>query len=349
MKKDVIKSLQDIFQKEYIFFTNSATTALTFYLKSCLKKHSRILLPANICSIVPLTILYSGHDPYFIDVDDYLRMDLDLARKLRPDSIDGIINPFMFGQSHDSSAFAELAKKNNWFYLEDVAQALGAKSGKQNLGSFSNLTLFSFGTGKVIDCGLGGGLATDDIKVFNYLVEQEAQLNRSAEANLKNQFNLKVYDLIVAKNDEVKTDQLLMKDFEKAYLGKFNDHETYWRTLSQDLKQLDEIVLKRNENAARFQKVFFDLGLSVLKSPLGSVAIRQSIFLEKRKEVLQRFSSNNLRYSTYYPDVSFLGQELSPLNKILASEQKIVNFWVGHKMDEERLNHDIKLIKELLK
>ena len=71
------------------------------------------------------------------------------------------------GENHllnrdEKRRIVEIAKKRKIFILEDAAQSLGSKINGKKTGSIGNASIISFGHAKILDCGGGGGILTND-------------------------------------------------------------------------------------------------------------------------------------------------------------------------------------------
>jgi perosamine synthetase len=110
-------------------------------------------------------IILAGGTPVCVDCDDNLQVNtLDiiqaaLAQK-RP-----ILIPELYGDTPEHlETLCALCEKNNIFLIEDSAEAFGCKLIKQGkmLGTYGDCASFSFFANKVITCGEGGCVATND-------------------------------------------------------------------------------------------------------------------------------------------------------------------------------------------
>ena len=117
------------------------------------------------------SIAYSKATPVFVDSEkrSFNICPLDLEKriqetieknKLKPKAI---IAVDLFGQAANYPAIEAIAKKYNLILIEDAAQGLGAKIGKQRAGSFGDLATTSFFPAKPLGCyGDGGAVFTNN-------------------------------------------------------------------------------------------------------------------------------------------------------------------------------------------
>ena len=166
MYKIINQNIQQYSAKEYSFITGNGTSAIYLALKaSGLPKGSKIAVPNISCPDPVYALIWAGYKPVFIDIniDDY-NMDINkLEIELKNDNtIKAIIAIHLFGNACDIVAIDKLAKQYNCFLLEDCAQAFGNEIDEGKLGSFGDVSIFSFGNGKIIEIGHGGSIQTNN-------------------------------------------------------------------------------------------------------------------------------------------------------------------------------------------
>ncbi|MFK7780599.1 MAG: aminotransferase class I/II-fold pyridoxal phosphate-dependent enzyme [Candidatus Gracilibacteria bacterium] len=162
MYDKINSKVQKYSNKKYSFITGNGTSAIYLALKaSGIKKGSLIAVPNISCPDPVYALIWAGYKPVFIDIneDDY-NMDVNhLEEVLQTQNIKGIIAIHLFGNSCDIVNIQKLSKKYNCFLVEDSAQAFGNEIDEGKLGSFGDVSIFSFGNGKIIEAGYGGGNA----------------------------------------------------------------------------------------------------------------------------------------------------------------------------------------------
>ncbi|MBQ5951702.1 MAG: DegT/DnrJ/EryC1/StrS family aminotransferase [Lachnospiraceae bacterium] len=111
-----------------------------------------------------------GITPVFCDIGEDLNMDPeDAARKVTPKT-KGIIPVHYQGCPAKMDRIMEIADEHGLTVIEDVAQALGGSYHGKKLGTFGKMAITSFQTHKVLTCGEGGMVFTDDELMFERLV-----------------------------------------------------------------------------------------------------------------------------------------------------------------------------------
>jgi UDP-2-acetamido-2-deoxy-ribo-hexuluronate aminotransferase len=130
-----------------------------------------VFLPAFTYTATAEVPLVLGATPVFVDVDprtfqiDVAHLERRVAEtraagKLNPRAIIGVD---LFGQPADWTALAALAKRENLFTIDDLAQSFGASLHGQKLGIQADATATSFFPSKPLGAyGDGGALFTQD-------------------------------------------------------------------------------------------------------------------------------------------------------------------------------------------
>lgn len=156
------------------------------------------------CVIVPnLTFIasanaikYTGADPVFIDADpNTWQMDLNLLEsfleenarieekgaRLKSNSklIKAIMPVHVLGNMCDMDKMLSIANKFNLMVIEDASEALGSYYNVKHAGSFGELGCFSFNGNKIITCGGGGAIVTNN----EGLAKQAKHLTTQAKAD----------------------------------------------------------------------------------------------------------------------------------------------------------------------
>jgi dTDP-4-amino-4,6-dideoxygalactose transaminase len=104
-------------------------------------------------------ILATGAEPVFCDIDeDSLCLDLDKAEELVSPRTRAIIVMDYDCVLCDHERVAEFASRHNLRVLHDAAHAFGSKYKGKMVGSFSDISMFSFDPVKTITCIDGGVL-----------------------------------------------------------------------------------------------------------------------------------------------------------------------------------------------
>jgi dTDP-4-amino-4,6-dideoxygalactose transaminase len=161
----LLKEFEEIFAKyigtKYAIAVNSGTDALQLSLLSLgVGDGDNVIIPDVTYPAVPLSIIYTGAEPIFVDVkEDDLEIDEILIEKHINKRTEAIIAVHMFGRPCNIDKILEIAKKYKLSVIEDVCQAESSEYKGRKLGSFADLSCFSFSYYKPLSsCGGGGGM-----------------------------------------------------------------------------------------------------------------------------------------------------------------------------------------------
>lgn len=146
----------------------SARAAIVSAIKALeLPPGARIGVPLYCCPVVFKAIKAAGCTIRFIDVEaDTACMSADdLRAKIA--QLDAVIAVHMFGNLCDMPRLREAAQGKP--IIEDCAQSLGSSLNGQMAGSFGDIAVFSFRSGKYLSVGEGGALYSSNGKIFSKL------------------------------------------------------------------------------------------------------------------------------------------------------------------------------------
>ncbi len=155
------------FGANYASFTTSGTGALISALIALgIGPGDEVLVPAYTYIATAMAVLATGAVPVVTEVDATLSIDpADIERKITP-NVKCIIPVHMNGRPCNMKAITEIAKKHNIFVLEDACQAVGSSYNGKFCGTIGDIGAFSFNFFKIISCGEGGGVITNDQKLY---------------------------------------------------------------------------------------------------------------------------------------------------------------------------------------
>lgn len=172
--------LRSMLGVSYVKTFDSGRTSLFYALKALgvgeSAEGAEVLVQAYTCVVVINAIRWLGAIPVYVDVGKDLNMDpKDAEKKITPRTKAMIIQ-HTFGQPADLSALLEIAKRRGIKTIEDCAHALGGSYRGKPLGTHADISMFSFGSDKIISCVRGGAVATDDTMLARKLDAFHARL-----------------------------------------------------------------------------------------------------------------------------------------------------------------------------
>jgi len=150
---------------EHSLTVNSATAGLHLALESIgVSYGDKVITSPYTFTATAEVIRYLGADPVFVDIEpDTFNISVPkIEEKLNTEKLKAIMPVHFAGQACDMSALMELASKNNLKIVEDAAHALPATYLGQLVGTFGDLTVYSFYATKTIATGEGGMVVTNN-------------------------------------------------------------------------------------------------------------------------------------------------------------------------------------------
>lgn len=162
--KELEKAYCQKFNVKHAVSFNSASTALhaTIAIFGIGPGDEVIVPPLTMTSTV-VVILLNNAIPVFADIDEEtFCLDPKSVRERITDKTRAILPVNLFGQAADLEELMEIAKEHNLKVIEDNAQSPGAKLGSKFAGTIGDVGVFSLNFHKVIQCGEGGVLVTND-------------------------------------------------------------------------------------------------------------------------------------------------------------------------------------------
>lgn len=161
---------------KYACAVNSCTSALHLAVEAMgIKKGDKVLVPSLSFTATAEVLRYMDADPVFTDVEYDTRLIsssiLKKALELNSD-VKAIILVHYGGQTPilttpEGEGIIDICKKNHIHVIEDAAHAFPTKFENRFVGSFGDVTCFSFYANKTITTGEGGMLVTDNETIYN--------------------------------------------------------------------------------------------------------------------------------------------------------------------------------------
>ena len=183
---------QGNFEKEFgdyhdlqVLTVSNGSVAIMLALRSLgIGKGDEVIVPALSYAATASSIINVGAVPVFVDVET---TDWNISSNLIQNAISrktkAILAVHNYGHAFDIEAISEIAAEFGLFVIEDTAEALGGSFNGKPLGSFFDVSTWSFYGNKVITSGEGGAIGTKNLTLLNQL-----QLLRGQGMDPKRQF-----------------------------------------------------------------------------------------------------------------------------------------------------------------
>jgi perosamine synthetase len=223
--------------------TTNCTTALQLSLYvSGVGPGDEVIVPSLSFIATANAVWQCGATPVFADIDPATcNLDPVAAERAITPRTKAIMPVHQVGLPADMDAFEALAAEHGLTIVEDAACAIGAEHRGRPIGSLGNLTCFSLHPRKVITCGEGGMITTQDPIVAERLrrLRQHA-MDKSAL-------------------DRHAADRVIVEHYpERGWNSRMTDLQA--AVGLKQLEVLDEILGERRRLAERYDELLAPIG-----------------------------------------------------------------------------------------
>ena len=113
-------------------------------------------------------VLYTGAVPVFVDsLEQTWQMNPDEVRRKVTAKTRAIMAVHVYGHPCEMDKLTSIAKEYDLYLLEDCAEAIGARYKNKLVGSFGDMSVFSFYGNKTITTGEGGMVVTNSEVLYD--------------------------------------------------------------------------------------------------------------------------------------------------------------------------------------
>lgn len=169
------KQFQAMTGAQHTLAVNSCTSALHLALDALgVKAGDKVLVPTWTFTATAEVLRYLGADPVIVDVEHatgLLRPEMVSKTLAEHPQLKGVMAVHFAGHPAElvndtGTGIAEICKANGLFLIEDAAHSFPTKLRGRLIGSFGDVTCFSFYANKTITTGEGGMLTTNNSELF---------------------------------------------------------------------------------------------------------------------------------------------------------------------------------------
>jgi len=147
---------------------------------------SEVILPSFGCTGTVVPILQAGLKPVFADVNSDLSVSIEDVQEALSEKTCAVLVPHLSGRyNRDLPAILSLARKRGIKVIDDACQSFGLKVNGRWAGTFGDVGIFSFGSGKNIFGPGGGLLATSDEAVIAHCQSRDLPRERERDVRLR--------------------------------------------------------------------------------------------------------------------------------------------------------------------
>lgn len=163
------KNFSDYCDVTHGIATSNGTVSLHLALKALgIGKGDEVIVPNFTFAATVNTILHSNAIPVPIDIDkNSWNLDPEKIIENINEKTKAIMPVHIYGQPCEIDRIVEIAEDNGLFVIEDCAEAHGAEFSGKRVGSFGDISSFSFYGNKIITTGEGGICLTDNNDLKN--------------------------------------------------------------------------------------------------------------------------------------------------------------------------------------
>lgn len=144
--------------------TSNGTAALNLALNALgINKGDEVIVPVLTFAATANAVIYCNARPVYIDSHpDYWCIDPEKIEEKITKNTRAIVPVHLYGHPCDMRWIMDIAEDNDLYVIEDAAEAHGAEYKGKKVGSFGDISCFSFYGNKIITTGEGGICLTDD-------------------------------------------------------------------------------------------------------------------------------------------------------------------------------------------
>ena len=165
--KQVETKLREKFGVSHGIFMTSGYAALVSALVALgVGPGDEVIVPAYTYIATAMAVVGAGAMPVLAEVDDSLTIDpIDVEKKITPHT-KAIIPVHIQGFPCDMDRIMKIAQQHDLLVLEDACQADGGSYKNRRLGTIGHAGALSFNYFKILTCGEGGAMLTNEKTVF---------------------------------------------------------------------------------------------------------------------------------------------------------------------------------------
>lgn len=176
-----VKLFEDSFAEycgvKHAIATSNGTVALHLIMLALgLKPGDEVIIPTLTYIATANAVRYCGATPVFVDSEaktwniDPLKIEDKITSKTK-----AIMPVHIYGLPAEMGFISDIANKHDLIVIEDAAEAHGATYNNKKVGSIGHVASFSFFGNKIITCGEGGMVTTNDTKLYEKMLSLRSQ------------------------------------------------------------------------------------------------------------------------------------------------------------------------------
>lgn len=285
------KEWSDWLGKKYSVFVNSGSSANLAALYSLLLsgklRNNKIVVPAVSWVTTVTPAVQFGMEPIMCECDkDNLGLNIEhLKQIIKEHDPSSIILVHVLGFPNHMNEIVELCKEHDIRLIEDTCESIGSEYEGKKLGTFGDLSTFSFYFGHHMSTIEGGMISTDDEELYHILLSirshgWDRDLPKSKQIELREKYNIGDF-----------------RSLYTFYYPGFNLRATDLQAFIglEQLKKLDLIVKNRNLNYQKYHEGIKNNEWKI-NPPKDSFISNFSypVITKNIKELVEKLTENNV-------------------------------------------------------
>ena len=277
--------------KKYSVFVNSGSSAnlaaIYGLLLSGKLKNNKIVVPAVSWVTTVTPAVQFGMEPIMCECDEEnLGLNINYLKQIIKDHDPScIILVHVLGFPNHMDEILELCEKHNIRLIEDTCESMGSEYNNKKLGTFGDLSTFSFYFGHHMSTIEGGMISTDDEDLYHILLSirshgWDRDLPKSKQIELRKKYNISDF-----------------RSLYTFYYPGFNLRATDLQAFIglQQLNKLSTIIENRNINYQRYHDGIKNTEWKI-NPPTNSFISNFSypVITKNIKELVEKLTENNI-------------------------------------------------------
>ena len=273
----------------YVVAVNTGTTAMHIALSALgVDAGDEVIIPSLTFVATAQIVTATGATPVFCDIEeDTLNINVNNLEGCITKKTKAIIPVHYRGFPCSMSAILNIARNNNIIVVEDAAHAFGSFYQGKKIGSFGDITCFSFDPIKTITCGEGGVVITRDKKIYESVVRKRILgIDKDTWSRYKNERSWS-YDVI-----------------EQGYRYHMSNINAAIGLVQ--IKKFEQLNKRKIDIAKRYDEEFAHMeGLSLLRTGYEDIGLFTYIIKVKnrRDELMAHLKENGIGSGIHYTPV----------------------------------------------
>ncbi|WP_019989271.1 DegT/DnrJ/EryC1/StrS family aminotransferase [Rudanella lutea] len=197
-----VDALRQLIGVPYGVLAPNGTMALSLGLMALgIGPGDEVLVPDITFAGSASAVLMVGAMPVFVEVEpDTFQIDMNRAAEGLSARTRAIMPVHLYGTACDMEAVDVFAQQHGLFVIEDAAQGIGVRHRGKHVGSFGDVSCFSFFADKTITTGEGGFVACRDEAIYQRLclLRNQGRMERGSFVHPAVGFNFRMTDMQAA-------------------------------------------------------------------------------------------------------------------------------------------------------